>query len=38
MVHDQLRKWQVDDDCIQSVEHQLTKNPIAVIQTGLSVR
>jgi hypothetical protein len=28
----------VDDDGIQSVEHQLTKKPIAVVQIGLLER
>ena len=37
-VYHQLHKWHVDDDGIQSVEHQLTKKPIAVVQIGLLER
>ncbi|HYK17614.1 MAG TPA: hypothetical protein VEV37_06320 [Bryobacteraceae bacterium] len=37
-VYHQLRKWHVDDDGIQNIEHQLTQKPIAVVQTGLLVR
>jgi hypothetical protein len=37
-VYHRLRKWHVDDDGIQSIEHQLTKKAIAVVQTGLSAR
>ena len=35
-VYHQLREWHVDDEGIQSIEHQLTKNVTAVVQTGLS--
>ena len=37
-VYHRLRKWNVDDDGIQNIEHQLTQKPIAVVQTGLLVR
>ena len=34
-LYHQLRKWRVDDDGIQNVEHQLTKKTVAVVQLGL---
>jgi hypothetical protein len=37
-VYHQLRKWHVNDDGIQSIEHQLTKKATATVQTSLSSR
>jgi hypothetical protein len=38
VLYHQLREWRVDDDGIQSIEHQLTKKPIATVQIDSSSR